>query len=181
MRLISVFCLIGILYSSLVTARNQHSSSPIDDSIGVSHTFSQPELFIYIDQNRILKNLHKLQKSGVIDANLSPTEADFYKIPLATTVSISYVAKIIHRLYFTTKDTNQINVKAYLITADLYGNNRAKSLCYSFNFNRALNQKINWNNFKINNLVQIAPDFKAFGVCRHLNETDSLNNQAIIN
>lgn len=143
-------------------------------SIGISHHFVKQDLFIFIDQKRIIKNLAKLQKTGLVDRNLSHAEVGFYEAELAAMVSIPYVAKMLQSLYSSGLQEEQIHVTSYLLTIDLYGN-KTKNFCYSFNFNRDLYKKINWGSFQLNNLVKIAPDFETSHECKFIKETDPLS------
>ncbi|CAM2761258.1 Uncharacterised protein [Legionella steigerwaltii] len=171
MRLLSIpYILFGFAFSSLAIAKHTHHS----DAVGLDHNFSKQELSIYIDQSKIFKNIPNLQKAGLVDANLSNTEAGFYKTELAALVSIPYVMKIIHNLYSSNRKTDQIYIKSYLLATDLYGNN-TPFFCYSFTFNRQLYQKINWKTFQTNDIVKIAPNFKTSDTCKILDETSPLS------
>ena len=89
-------------------------------------------------------------------------------------VSIPYVSKLIQNIYSSDVKNNQIHVSSYLLTKDLYGN-KTKVLCYSFHFSRQLYQKINWKTFQANNIIKIAPDFKASNGCEDIGETSPLS------
>lgn len=171
MRLLPIFCILYVCTNSSVLAAKQHTYR---DAVGLRHSFSKQELSIYIDQNKILKNIPYLQKTGIVDTNLSNTEAGFYATELAAQVSIPYVTKIIQKLYSSNVKVDQIYIMSYLLATDSYGNN-TPSFCYSFTFNRQLYQKINWKNFQANNIVKIVPDFKVSDMCKALAETSPLS------
>ncbi|KTC93236.1 hypothetical protein [Legionella cincinnatiensis] len=163
--------LIFLIFLSCVEAKESSIYSP---SIGITHNLSKSDLSVYIDQNKILKNISKLQKKGIVDRNLTNTEISFYETQLAAMSSIPYVTQLIKNLYHSNNKKDQIHIISYVLTTDLYGN-KIKSFCYSFNFNRQLYQKINWKNFQANNIVKIAPDFAVSEQCKFLEETSPLS------
>ena len=159
-----VFSLFTQARNSLYNPKTLHQDS---GAIGITQAFSNHKLFIMIDQEKLLKNSHKLQKSGILDPNLTKTEINIFQPVLAASISISYVANIVKTSYMTDAKVDKIHVDAYLFSPDLYGHHE-KKFCYSFDFNRTLYQKINWEKFQGDNLKQIAPDFKTSQVCHDL-------------
>lgn len=164
-------CITGIVIlfvsSSFAQAKSSFNSLQNSAAVGITHQFSGKNLSILIDQQKMLRTIPKLQKAKVINPNLSKTEIDFYQSLFPATVSILYVSALVKNTYLTHSDIDQIHVDAYLLTVDLYGNNE-KSLCYSFDFDRSLYQKINWKKFQADNLKHIALNFKTSNVCQNL-------------
>ena len=169
--LITVFIL--FLFSAFAEARNsshkQESLYKNAATVGITHELSGQNLSIFINQNKLLTMISKLQRAGYVDQNLSKTEIGFYQTLLAANVSIRYTTDIVKNIYLTYPNVDQIHVNAYLSAQDLYGNN-GKSICYSFDFDRKLYQKINWHTFQSDNIKQIAPNFKTSDLCYDLTE-----------
>ncbi len=169
MRFLNTFSsIIFLIFLSSVEAKEP---SIYSQYIGITHNFSKSDLFVYMDQNKILKNISKLQQKGIIDRNLTNTEISFYETQLVAMASIPYVTQVIKSLYHSNNKKDQIHIIAYVLTTDLYGN-KIKSFCYSFNFNRPLYQKINWQNFQSSNIVKIAPNFTVSEQCKALEQTN---------
>lgn len=167
-----------IVFSSLSQANNsvskQKASLQSGATVGISYEFSGQKLSFFIDQKELLKTIPKLQKTGFIDANLTPTEIGFYQSLLAATVSLGYATSIVKNIYLIDKDIDLIKVDAYLISPDLYGNT-GKTFCYSFDFDRNLYQRINWKKFQADNIKLIAPNFRTSNVCQNLIGIDPTN------
>lgn len=168
MRFLSTF--ITLTFLMLLSFVEAKEPSIYSQYIGITHNLSKSDLYVYIDQNKILKNISKLQKKGIIDRNLTNTEISFYETQLVAMTSIPYITQVIKNLYHSNNKNDQIHIISYLLTTDLYGNN-IKLFCYSFNFNRQLYQKINWQNFQANNIVKIAPDFTVSEQCKVIEQT----------
>jgi hypothetical protein len=180
MRLLDVICRAASLFSILllfvfspliqanVPVSNQQLMQKNATALpGISYQFVGQNLVIVVDQKRLMEIIPTLQKAGLIDANLSSTQIGFYQSLLATTVSMRFVASLIKKIYLTHSKTDIIHVDTYLLTPDIFGNN-GKELCYSFDFDRKLFQKINWQQFQISNLQHIVSNFKASELCQNL-------------
>ena len=58
-------------------------------------------------------------------------------------------------------------MSTYILAPDLYGN-PGKEYCYSFDFDRELYQRINWERFQAENIKHIAPNFTTSEACQNL-------------
>ncbi|CEG56092.1 hypothetical protein [Legionella fallonii] len=173
-----LLCVIGALIllalTSFAEAKKQIHKQQINNG-AMTHEFSQQKLFIYVDPNKIAKLIPRLQKAKLIDPNLSTTEMEFYQPLLAAFASIPYAVINIRTIYERHPSTEKIYVATYLLGTDLYGNNKSRIFCYSFEFDNALYKKINWSNFHSTNIIKLAPNFNVSDTCRGLKETDPLH------
>jgi hypothetical protein len=180
MRLLYIFAIFMLLaFSSLIQAKaplsNQQSLQQDAATTGISYQFVGQNLVIVVAQKKLQKIIPKLQKSGLIDKNLSLTEIGFYQSLLATTISMRFVASLIKNIYLTRHNTDLIHVDTYLLAPDIFGN-KGKVLCYSFDFDRKLFQRINWQELQISNWKHIVSNFKASELCKNLVAGNPLSN-----
>ena len=91
-------------------------------------------------------------ESGVliIEANLQPTRTT----TIEEQVGFLFGSRL-KRLYDTVKEVDQVKAKVNLSYSDQYGNITWKP-GVSFEFSRAIYQKINWNEFNVYNLLKVA-------------------------
>lgn len=173
MRLLTLSICSLVLFSTLSQAKNPDNKlqAPYQkgSTVGISYEFNGQELYVLIDPKEVLKTIPKLQKTGLIDRNLTKTEIGFYQSLLAGTASIPYVTNLIKTIYSKNNQINQISVYTYLLSPDLYGNT-GKEPCYSFDFDRNLYQRINWANFQSNNIKRITSNFKTSDQCDNLTD-----------
>ncbi len=172
--LLAIGALILLTLTSLVEAKTQLHERQVNNG-AMTHEFTQQKLFIFVDQNKVVKLIPRLQKSGFIDRNLSKTEIEIYQPLLAAFVSIPYAVTLIRNYYARHPNTEQIYVATYFVGTDLYGNNKAKTFCYSFEVTKDLYKRINWSNFHPINIIKITPNFNVSDTCRGLKETDPLH------
>lgn len=172
-KLITIIALIiiTIVLSSFSQAGHLAKKRPyLHPSTSISSITSEINgqyLSIYIDQKKFMDSLPRLQKMGALDANLTATEASFYKPLLPASVSVSYVANIVKNLYKSHPNLDQIKVRTYMRAPDSYGH-VVNAACYSFDFNRRLYQQINWATFQPDNLREIAPNFNSSALCQEV-------------
>ncbi len=172
--LLAIGSLILLALTSFVEANTQLHERQMNNG-AMTHEFTQQKLFIFVDQSKVVKLIPRLQKSGLIDRNLSKAEIEIYQPLLAAFVSIPYAVTLIRNYYARHPNTERIYVATYLVGIDLYGNNKAKTFCYSFEFDNDLYKRINWHNFHSINIIKIAPNFNVSDRCRGLKETNPLH------
>lgn len=155
------FILMGVLLFFIWNLSFADSDSPVDntfESFGYTYTLNKNQVEIDIDRDKVLSSIPELQASGAINPELTQTGINLNKDLISTSVSIFFTCAIVPEIY---KNTNldEVHFRAYLMSPDDYGNNK-KHLIYSFNFNRKLNEKINWDNMTANSFMKVAPGFR---------------------
>lgn len=160
--------------ASFVEAKSQFHDQQMSHE-AMTHEFTQQKLFIYVDPNKVARLIPRLQKSGFIDRNLSKAEIEIYQPLLAAFASIPYAVTLVRSYYAQHPNTEKIYVATYFLGTDLYGNSKARTFCYSFEFDKALYKRINWHNFHSINITKIASDFNVSDTCRGLQETNPLH------
>lgn len=127
-------------------------------SFGITYKKTNDNIDIYMNENKLLQKIPEMQALGALNPEITQTQINLAPTMLTAISGLYFTTAIIPYIYKTTK-VDQMHFKLYLITQNDYGNDETH-LYVSFNFNRTLYAKINWDNFQISNLVKIAPHFK---------------------
>lgn len=122
-------------------------------------------LNITLDQLTIIKNVPSLQKLGILNPNLSLIEINTMPLSLCSAVSLDFTSVVLKAIYESMgvayrSGSGLLQVYVYLNVQNDYGNTE-KKLLYSFRFNKAIANKINWDNFDPENLVKVAIGYHA--------------------
>lgn len=127
---------------------------------GVNYNLNGNNIDIVIDREKALQSIPILKAIGIMNPDISQTEINESPTIYAGLVGLLMMPEIIVDIYKTNNNVDNLKFTSYLLVADNYGNNK-KHQIYSFNFDRHLYEKINWNNFSSEKLVKIAPNFKS--------------------
>jgi hypothetical protein len=116
-------------------------------------------LLIRVDREKMASVIPIMQLGGALAPNVSEAEIRL-KPTTYTLIVATLMAPEIVRAAFEEHDAMQaVRVAVSMKHADAFGND-AETPLMSFNFNRALYQKINWPKFDTLNMSKIAPDFR---------------------
>lgn len=175
--LITLFCGLSIRSSEADQTQDQDNFVQAIAALGVTYSLSGDELDIVVDQQQAIDAIPSMQKIGVINPDITQTEIDLMPVThsladiglAATTNILSYI--------FQNSYIYQLHVDTFLSYTDDYGH-YVKVPCYSFDFDRDLYNRIDWNNFSGDNLIRIAPniDFSSWCVDK-LNEERQHNSR----
>lgn len=117
---------------------------------GVTYKQTGQNLDITVEQNKALNAIPVLQKTGAVNPSLTPMDVSLLPISLsASVVGMQFTTWIINSLYKTNNALDNLHVQVYLSSAT----DNVKQLCYSFDMNRGIYNRINWNNVNAVNLV----------------------------
>ena len=111
-----------------------------------------------MDFKKIISNIDALKGMGLLNNDLSQTFVNLHpNRPVAAIATFAAVMTIIAE--YRTEQTDQANFVVFLNIPDVYGKIQVQQL-FSFDFNRKLFDRVNWDNFETANLAKIAPHFK---------------------
>lgn len=109
------------------------------------------------EQQKIIDNFPLLQKLGMMNPDITQTQINMMPSALSSVFLEEITATLIHPLYQST-DAQETSWIGGLIVADAYGHMKSHAV-FTFRFTRALDGKVNWDNFNDANLPKIAPGY----------------------
>jgi hypothetical protein len=156
-KLVAVFLL--ILYSGVARAENEEPDwssalenylSVVGGAVDVASEKSPTKVTVTIEQAKVLENWKFFQKVGMLNQDFDQAYINTHKNLVTMVVSMGGLMGAIIKEYKTTK-IDKATFYANLRVIDMYGQEQ-KQVLYSFSFDRALFNKINWMNFQAANL-----------------------------
>lgn len=124
---------------------------------GISYERTEQGLDIIANQQLMLATLPTLQQLGALNSGLDIKEVNAHPITYSGAIALHFTNLIIPYVY-KNNFAGDMKINIYLSSPDNFGNLQ-KHLLMSFNFNKDLYNKINWDNFVPQNLVKVAPNF----------------------
>lgn len=110
------------------------------------------------DRDTIVKEIPALKDAGFLNPDITQTQINTAPNMICSVYVLEAVVAIIHPLYESSQKLNKSHWSVALKLPDDYGNIQDQVM-YTFDFNRALDKKINWDNFQTFNLYKVAPNF----------------------
>lgn len=130
---------------------------------GIAYKQAGQNLEVTIEKNRALNAIPAMQQAGTVNPALTLTDINLLPVSLAASVvGMQFTTWIINYIYKTNTSIDNLHVQVYLSSAD---ENNTKQLCYSFDFNRSMYDKINWRNFTSVNLANDSSNFTISDWC----------------
>lgn len=126
--------------------------------VGVSHEQIGNHVNVVADELAVLSAIPELQRLGVVNTNISHNDINSHPVTLSGAIAMMYASSILPVLY-QNNSVDDLHVTVYLHGADEYGK-EIKMAMMSFDFDRKLNEKINWNSFQAQNILKVASNFK---------------------
>ena len=119
---------------------------------------SSCKIVVDADQAEIVKSVPTLQKLDLLNQEMS--KGELMRAPTKTTFAMALqLAPVqIKTLYDTNSTADRCLFQHNIISQDDYGNTK-KDTMFSYRFDRATYNKINWDKFKSQSLVKVAKDF----------------------
>ncbi|MHC2108363.1 hypothetical protein [Methylobacterium sp. CM6246] len=119
---------------------------------------SSCKIIVDADQAEVIKSVPVLQKMDLLNQDMS--KGELMRAPTKTTFAIALqMAPIQVKILY---DTEPVADKCFflynLISQDDYGNTK-RDILFSYKFDRAIYNKINWDKFKSQSLVKVSKDF----------------------
>lgn len=112
---------------------------------------------VQCDQQKVIDNFPVLQKMGMMNPDITQTQINMMPSALAAVFLQEVTATLIHPLYQSTP-AQETEWSSSLVVADAYGHAKAHTV-FTFRFNRAIDARVNWDNFNDANLPKIAPNY----------------------
>ena len=112
---------------------------------------------VQCDQQKIIDNFPALQKMGMMNPDITQTQINMMPSALASVFLQEVTATLIHPLYQSTP-AQETEWSSSLVVADAYGNAKSHTV-FTFHFNRAIDARVNWDQFNDANLPKIAPHY----------------------
>ena len=126
--------------------------------VGVTYELSGDNLNIWTDEQVTLTSIPALQSLGAINPGVTQEVINTHPITYSGVTAMFFTSMILPSIYqHSAVDT--IHVTLYLTGQDEFGNADKHSIM-TFDFNRSLFSKINWDKFQPQNLIKLAPNFK---------------------
>lgn len=128
------------------TALNQQELDKAIAVAGITYKQMGNTLTVMIEQSKALNAIPVLQKTGMVNPEL--TQADIHLLPVslsASVVGIEFTAWIINAIYQNNTLIDPLHVAVFLSPGNS-ANHQSPVLCYTFEFNRDIYSRINWKN-----------------------------------
>lgn len=125
---------------------------------GVTFSINNKNMEIVIDAVKTLNTIPKLQELGYINKNIKQADVTRSPIILTFMIGMLFTAVIVHHEYVVNNNMDAMKVKAYMLIPDKKGKN-IKQACYSFDFNRAIFNKVNWNGISEGGFAKVSRNF----------------------
>lgn len=126
-------------------------------SMNTAKSGSITRVQVECDQQKIIDNFPALQKMGMMNPDITQTQINMMPSALAAVFLQEVTATLIHPLYQSTP-AQETEWSSSLVVADAYGNAKSHTV-FTFHFNRAIDSRVNWDNFNDANLPKIAPNY----------------------
>ena len=169
-----VFTLSGVNYSQAQDQstfknnfqfnQNEESTNSPDKFIsflkesGVVYSLVGSDVEISAVGNKIIDIIPFLQSNGLMLNNITRSDIESHPITNAGGATLILTTLTIVNIYKTTT-SDQLHFNVYLIAPDDYGNNQ-NNLLVSFDFNRTLFNRINWDGITIQGFMKVTPNFQ---------------------
>lgn len=131
-------------------------------SIGITYDQMKQNVDIVIDQRKTIAALPTLTSHGLI-SNIAPN--DIATAPLSLSVAligISFTVVIIDSIFSHNNDLDSIHVQTYVLPAG----SQEKKLCYSFDYSRAMYEKMDMDNLTPKAFMLNTPSFTFSPWCK---------------
>jgi hypothetical protein len=152
----------------LATQSARANLNPHDDlqavlmTIGVTQTTDRTktprQTVITLDRNALIAALRRKEESGLLNPIFTAGYIDTHKNSLAIVTGIVHSAMEVDDAYRNT-NLDRSHMLVVMVSADDYGH-RQKIPLFSFDFNRALYNEIDWEQFDPANMPKVALNFR---------------------
>jgi hypothetical protein len=166
-----LFYLVGFVFllfsTSLIADLQSDVNEKINEKIslfewtGVTAKLEKDnKINFYIDMHQALIAMPTLQEKDFLNPDITQTMINGNRSFYASLVGLLIITASLPILY-ETPVLDKIFVTVYLAKEDSFGQVTNKKII-NFEFNRKLYQKIKWSNFRTENLMKVAPNFKFY-------------------
>lgn len=126
--------------------------------LGCGEALAGGLLTMSCDEATIIGQAPELQERGVLNPDLTQTAINLDRIGIAGAVTFTATTVALKDVYAQNASLDRLKVRAILIVPDLYGHLDPRPI-FTFGFDRALYNRIDWSHFDQTNLAQISKGF----------------------
>lgn len=130
----------------------------VGGSVNAKTEVGQRVVSITVDRNKVNRDFEKLQALKLLNPDISQTFIAMHQNPAGLAIATQLAVMAVVTEYRTQK-TDKCAFVAYFLVPDDYGQQQKIPL-FAFGFDRALYNKINWDNFDDSNLSKVAHGYK---------------------
>lgn len=113
---------------------------------------------IVLKKSDLIDKVPVLQKLGILNPDITQTRINQQPNLIAMTFAVSMAPVVTKELYDSQQGVDKCHFVQFLDDVDDYGHDEQIEM-FSYNFNRKLHKRVNWDNFDSKNLMKIAPGF----------------------
>jgi hypothetical protein len=165
MRKTLIAALLLIVSTTIVRAEDQPNNSAalsnflswVGGKVETSTDKNPGKITLTLDQAKAIENWKVFQKIGLLNEDFDQSYVNSHRIAITMVISLGGAMFAVLAQYRDTK-IDKTNFAVYAQLTDLFGHDQTQ-LLYSFGFDRALFNKINWDKFETANLMKVAPGF----------------------
>lgn len=131
-------------------------------TVGVTQTIdwtkTPRQIAITLDRNAVIASLQEKEQAGLLNPVFTAGYINTHKNSLAIVTGLVHSAMELDEAYQNT-NTDRSRVRVVMVLADDYGH-RQKIPLFSFGFDRALYNKIDWEHFDPADIPKVAQNFR---------------------
>lgn len=127
-------------------------------TIAKTPTGKTEHITVECDRAKVIANIPMLQQLDIINPDLTETQINLMPNTITMSFLLVDVAGLMPMVYKAVP-MDQSDWTVVLKVADLYGHLQTKT-AFTFRFNKALFDRINWDNFETQNFAKVAPGFR---------------------
>jgi len=128
-------------------------------SRGIVYELNDQKLIITIDETKAIETIPELQKKGVLPKDV--TQKDIAAKPVTAAVEavgMNFTFVLVRAAFQNDPSLNQLHVEAFFVPANAGIFSRDKP-CFSFDFDRATYDKINWTKINSKDFIDLTTNF----------------------
>lgn len=129
------------------------------ESASANITKASCNVTLTLDKDKFLQSIPMLQTAGILNPDMTTTQINRAPNSIAWVFATLGAGNATMQLYKLDRSVDQCSFIQYMNDIDDFGHTN-KVKMFSYNFSRALSNKINWESFKAEKLPKIASQFK---------------------
>ncbi len=139
---------------SATSEGSQKLGAQVLQNYSINFTTNENITEINVNEGDILGAIPNMQEAGILSPDITQADMNVAPVTYAST-AILYLTPLVITQVYSNPNIKGMEFKTFLNLTDDYGNPIKKQIT-SFNFNRELYNKINWDSFDAPKLVTLA-------------------------
>lgn len=152
--------LLSLCYAQ--TAVQENLVNTLTD-VGISFEHNNSNLNILMDEDKIFLMIPRFQQLNYISKKVTESQVKTQSTTLSFQISAMLTIIAIHDTYANDPNVDKLHINVYFFSSN---SNSSKELCYSFDFNRDLFNKINWSTYSSEEMMKTSPNFTISDWCK---------------